>query len=101
MSITIPERSHQQRMDALELANRIRIGCADLKREIRAGRLTVRGVLLAPPEYAAHMKILDLLLAAPGVGPVKAMRTLRHAGISPVKTVGGLTERQCLELIGG
>lgn len=98
MSVVIPERSLQQRMEALARGNRIRIGRADIKREIRSRRLTVLGVLEAPPEFSLGMKVLDLLLASPGVGPVRASRLLQRLQISPVTTVGGLTERQRLEL---
>jgi hypothetical protein len=43
-------------------------------------------------------RIFDLLLAMPTMGRVKVNRVLNVCRISPSKTVGGLTERQRVEL---
>jgi hypothetical protein len=100
MDQTAPARSLQQRMAALEHANRIRMARAQLKRDIVARRARAVDVLTAPPEWAHTMRVLDLLLAIPKVGRVKAMRMLNRHGISPSKTLGGLTVRQFDALLG-
>lgn len=94
-----PERSLQQRMDALQEANRIRSYRAVVKREIKAGRRSIIDELVEVHELMATMKVLDLLLAVPKVGRVKAMKVLNRERISPSKTVGGLSERQRLALV--
>ena len=62
-----PERSLTQRMDALKRANEIRTRRARLKRDLKAGRTQIHGLLLDPPEYLLTAKVFDLLLAVPEV----------------------------------
>ena len=94
-----PERSLTQRMDALKRANEIRTRRANLKRELKAGRSQIHGLLLDPPEYLQTAKVFDLLLAVPKYGRVKVNRILTQCRISPSKTLGGLSERQRGELV--
>jgi S13-like H2TH domain len=97
--LSLPERSLNQRMDALARANRIRIKRAELKRDLKAGRLSIQALLLNPPEYLETAKVFDLLLAVPKYGRVKTNKILAHCRISPSKTIGGLSERQRSELV--
>ena len=94
-----PERSLTQRMDALRRANEIRTRRATLKRELKAGRTQIHGLLLDPPEYLLTAKVFDLLLAVPKYGRVKVNRILTQCRISPSKTIGGLSQRQRAELV--
>ena len=95
-----PARSLDQRMDALNRANDIRVKRARLKRDLKEGRARVEDVLLDPPEYVSTAKVFDMLMAVPKFGRVKATRFLNQCRISQSKTVGGLSERQRAELIG-
>ena len=94
-----PERSHIQRMDALQRANDIRTRRAKLKRDLRAGHVAIHSLLSEPPEYLETAKVFDMLLAVPKYGRVKANKVLQQCRISPSKTVGGLSERQRGELV--
>ena len=98
-SSTAPERSLNQRMDALARANQIRIKRAQLKRDLKAGRLSIHTLLLQPPEYLETAKVFDMLLAVPKYGRVKVNKILVQCRIAPSKTIGGLSERQRTELI--
>ena len=75
-SAAAPERSLDQRMDALRRANDIRTARAKLKKDLKAGKASI-------PKY----------------GRVKANRILNQCRISPSKTIGGLSERQRTELV--
>lgn len=97
--MTAPARSLEQRMVALRRANEIRTRRAQLKRDLRAGSVDVADVLADPPEYVRAAKALDILLAVPGVGAVKARALLRGLRISDSKTVGGLSGRQADALV--
>lgn len=99
-AISPPERSHQQRMDALRRANDIRMRRARLKRDLKAGRVDLASLILDPPEYLETAKLWDLLLAVPKWGRVKVNRLVNQCRISPSKTVGGLSERQRHEIVG-
>ncbi len=87
-------------MDALKRANDIRVQRAQLKKDLKAGRVQVEAILIDPPEYVETAKVFDMLMAVPKFGRVKAARFLNQCRISQSKTVGGLSERQRTELIG-
>ena len=95
----VPERTKDQRMNALRKANDIRSRRAQLKRDLKAGKAKVETLLLDPPEYVLSAKTFDMLLAVPKLGRVKANRILTQCRISPSKTIGGLSERQRGELV--
>ncbi|MEA2209823.1 MAG: hypothetical protein QOF54_2300 [Solirubrobacteraceae bacterium] len=86
-------------MDALARANQIRIKRAQLKRDLKSGRLSIHLLLLEPPEYLETAKVFDMLLAVPKYGRVKVNKILSQCRISPSKTLGGLSERQRGELV--
>lgn len=96
--IVTPERTHEQRMDALGHANEIRTARKQLKWDVKAGRRSVVAVLTMPPEYAENMKAFDLLMATPKYGRVKVSKALRVAQVSQSKTLGGLSVRQRVAL---
>jgi len=94
-----PERTQQQRMDALRRANDIRSERARLKERLRTGDMAIIEVLSDPPLCVHTAKVLDLLLAVPKYGRVKANKVLERCRISPARTVNGLTPRQRKELV--
>jgi hypothetical protein len=94
-----PERSLVQRMDALQRANQIRTRRAQLKRDLKGGRISIHDLLRDPPDYLETAKVFDMLLAVPKYGRVKVNKILVTCRISPSKTIGGLSERQRNELV--
>ena len=94
-----PERSLLQRMDALQRANEIRTRRAQLKKDLKGGRVSIHTLLTEPPEYVETAKVFDMLLAVPKYGRVKANKILQQCRISPSKTIGGLSQRQRTELV--
>jgi len=99
-----PDRSHHQRQLALAQANDIRSFRASFKRDLKLcedtdlSRKRVAEIVMDPPPKMVTMKVIDLLVACPKVGPTKANRMIRKAVLSPSKTLGGLTQRQRLSL---
>ena len=98
-TVAAPERSLVQRMEALQRANEIRTARAQLKRDLRAGRKSIHGLLTDPPTYVETAKVYDILQAVPKYGRVKVNKILTQCRISPSKTIGGLSERQRTELV--
>ncbi len=94
-----PERSLDQRMDALRRANDVRVRRAQLKKDLKDGRVRIQTILGDPPEYVETAKVIDILMAVPKFGRVKAARFLNTCRNSQTKTVGGLSDRQRAELI--
>jgi hypothetical protein len=99
MQAQAPERSLDQRMDALRRANEIRVRRAQLKKDLKAGHARIQDILREPPDYVSTAKVFDMLVAVPKFGRVKATRFLNQCRISQSKTVGGLSDRQRTELV--
>lgn len=97
VDMVVPERSLEQRMVALNEANRIRSHRARLKVGLGAGRVSPREVLADPD--CGTMKVIVLLVALPKIGRVKANKILSATRCSPSKTLDGLTDRQRRELL--
>jgi hypothetical protein len=95
----VPERTHDQRMRALRRANEIRSKRAQLKRDLKGGKVKIEALLRDPPDYVMSAKAFDMILAVPKYGRVKANKILSQCRISPSKTIGGLSERQRGELV--
>jgi hypothetical protein len=97
--VQAPLRSLDQRMEALRRANEIRVRRAQLKKDLKAGSARIEDILSDPPAYVETAKVIDILMAVPKFGRVKAARFLNQCRISQSKTVGGLSERQRTELV--
>src|SRR5688572_24693281 len=94
-----PERSLEQRLEALNRANDVRTARARLKKDLKAGRRSIDSLLVHPPDFILTMKLFDLLLHVPKWGRVKVTKALKETRISPSKTIGGMSERQRFELL--
>ena len=94
-----PERTSQERLSALEEANRVRFARADAKRDLRSGDLGIYDLLMDPSEELKGAKVEEMLLAVRGMGRVKVTRLMREAGVSRSKTLVGLTHGQRDRLI--
>ncbi len=99
MVVNAPARTLEQRLSALERANEIRVTRAAWKRDVKAGRASVRELVQDPPWWAASMKVHDALMVMPKLGRVKVGRMLARQSISPSKTIGGMTGRQRLAIV--
>ena len=89
-----PERTSQQRLSALEEANRIRFTRAEVKRNLKSGERNICDLLMDPSEELKGAKVEEMLLAVRGLGRTKVTRVLRESGISRSKTLVGLTHGQ-------
>jgi hypothetical protein len=89
-------RSPERRMIALKQANQVRGLRAKLKQDLRQGAVRLEQILATRADYLASAEVIDLLVAVPKIGSVKAGRLLTVARISPSKTVGALSGRQRL-----
>jgi hypothetical protein len=87
-----------QRLRALERANRVRVARAELKRHLRHGEVAAGDAILRGSRDTDTMTVADLLLCQPGWGPTRCSRMLRSVALPQRKTLGSLTERQRLML---
>jgi hypothetical protein len=98
MHETAQTPSGPQRLRALEQANAIRLARAELKRQIAVGDASVADVILNCPESARKWTISELLMAQRRWGITRCRKFLDRNGISEIKAIGALTERQRLML---
>ena len=70
-----------------------------MKCDLKAGRCSAVALIADPPDWAHAMKVLDVVIAMPKVGPVKAAKLLSATVISAHKTLQGLSPRQRAALI--
>src|SRR5438445_10133073 len=81
-------------MQAREMANRVRLARAELKRQVAGCQLTAAEVVVTCPMEAESMNISDLLLSQRRWGRTRCRKFLTSIQMSENKTIGSLTERQ-------
>lgn len=91
--------SREDLMANLERANVVRSRRARLKEHISAGDLRVSEVLLADKVHLRTMKVADLMLAVPNLGPAKVNSAFRALRISPSVTLENFAHSRRLELL--
>ncbi len=91
-----PSLSPEQRQAALDKAGAARRARAELKERLKMGSITLAELLdqAADDEVIAKMKVLAVLESLPGVGKVKARRTMAEVGIADTRRVRGLGDQQ-------
>ncbi len=83
-----------QRLKALEQANQVRLARAELKRRITDGDVSAAEVILSCPDGAQRWTVSELLRAQRRWGATRCRKFLERNGISEIKSIGSLTERQ-------
>lgn len=91
-----PQLTPEQRAAALEKAGIARRARAELKEKLKLGLVNFPELLeqAAGDEIIGKMKVLAVLESLPGVGKVKARRTMDDIGISETRRVRGLGVQQ-------
>ena len=91
-----PQLSPDDRAKALAKAAEARRARAELKERLKMGSLSLAELLeqVDSSEVVAKMKVLAVLESLPGVGKVRARRTMEAIGISETRRLRGLGEQQ-------
>jgi hypothetical protein len=91
-----PVLTPEQREAALAKAAEARRARAELKERLKMGSLTLPQLFSQADDddHVGKMKVLAVLEALPGVGKVKARRTMEEIGIADTRRVRGLGEQQ-------
>lgn len=91
-----PVLSPEQRASALEKAGIARRARAELKERLKLGSVTLAEVLKQgeTDDLVGKTKVLAVLESLPGVGKVKARRTMEKIGIADTRRVRGLGTQQ-------
>jgi hypothetical protein len=91
-----PQLSPEQRAAALQKAGEARRARAELKERLKLGTLTLAELLgqADSSELVGKTKVLAVLESLPGVGKVKARRTMEEIGIAETRRLRGLGVQQ-------
>jgi hypothetical protein len=91
--------ANQQRHDALDHANAIRLGRAGIRRKLHARELTAAQVLADPPASVLSWPVGDMLSCQWRWGDKRTRTFLGLAGVSWHREIRMLTERQIKALV--
>src|SRR5438034_4273739 len=96
-----PTLTPEQRQAALDKAAAARRERAELKDRLKMGTVNLKELFAQSEsnEVLGKMKILAVLESLPGVGKVKARRTMDDIGISETRRVRGLGDQQRAKLL--
>lgn len=96
-----PVLTPEQRQAALEKAAVARRARSELKEQLKMGSLPLLELFekADADEIVGKMKVVAALESLPGVGKVKARRTMEQIGISDSRRLRGLGEQQRKSLL--
>ena len=97
--MALPQLTDEQRKEALEKAAQARHERAELRENIKSGKVTLEEVLNSDDPIASRMKVSALIESLPGYGKAKANKIMEDLGISPSRRVKGLGARQREQLL--
>lgn len=98
--MAIPRLTAAERSEALAKAQQMRSRRAEVRRELKEGKLTLEKVLAqADDEIIGKMRVKYLLESLPQVGKITAAKLMQEVGIDEVRRVQGLGSRQKAELL--
>lgn len=99
-TMAIPQLSAEARAEALEKAKAARIRRAEVREELKSGKLTVEQVLdMKDDPIVGRMKVSTLIETMPGYGKAKAEKVMRELQIAESRRLRGLGERQRAALL--
>ena len=98
--MAIPKLSPEERSKALQKAQQIRSQRMEVRKQLKAGKLSLASVLnAAENEVYAKMRVKYLLESLPQVGKITAAKIMEEIGIDDARRVQGLGSRQKTQLL--
>jgi signal recognition particle GTPase len=96
-----PQLTDEQRQAALAKAAEARRARAEVKEKLKMGSLKLSDLLdqAGQDDMIGKMKVVAVLESLPGVGKVKARRTMEEIGISETRRLRGLGDQQRKSLL--
>ncbi len=98
--MALPTLTPEQRTQALAKAAEARKKRAELKGELKSGKLQLKDVLSrSGDDIVGKMKVSNVLESLPGVGKVRAQKLMEELDISASRRVRGLGAKQREQLL--
>ena len=100
MATNIPQLSDAERKAALEKAKEARIKRAEVRDQLKTGKLTLKEVIdMKDDPIVGRMKVATLIETLPGFGKAKAAKIMAELQIAESRRLRGLGERQYAALL--
>jgi hypothetical protein len=90
----LPTLNEEQRREALAKAAEARRKRAEIKAQLKAGKLNLPELLSRDDDVVGKMKVSNVLESLPGVGKVRAGKLMEKLDISASRRVRGLGTKQ-------
>jgi DNA uptake protein ComE-like DNA-binding protein len=98
--MALPTLTPEQRAQALQKAAEARRKRAELKQQLKSGKVTLGDVLdRSGEDVVGKMKVANVLESLPGVGKVRAQKIMEELDISASRRVRGLGAKQREQLL--
>ena len=98
--MSIPTLSPEERSKALAKAQQIRSQRMEVRKQLKAGSLTIYDILAdVDNEIYAKMRVKYLLESLPQIGKITAAKLMEEIGIDEARRVQGLGSRQKAQLL--
>lgn len=102
--MAIPQLTPEERKEALEKAKAARIKRAEVREQLKTGKISLEDVLAMKDDpIVGRMKVSTLIETLPGYGKAKSEKVMNELHIAESRRLRGLGERQqaaLLELLG-
>ena len=96
----IPQLTQEERKAALEKAKAARIKRAQVREDLKSGKITIEQALAMKNDpVVGRMKVLTLIETRPGYGKAKAEKVMAEVHIAESRRLRGLGERQQAALL--
>lgn len=98
--MALPQMTEEQRKEALEKAKETRKKRAEVRTNIKAGKLSAKDALAKrdDPIYG-KIKVAQFIESFPGYGKAKAEKIMAEIGIAEGRRLAGLGEKQVAALV--
>lgn len=98
--MAVPKISAEDRAKALEKAQQVRKQRAELREQMKAGKLSIKEVVDKKDDaIVGGMRVKYVLESLPGIGKVRAKEIMDQVRIDESRKVKGLGSRQIADLL--
>ena len=98
--MSLPKLTDEEKLHALEKAQRMRRQRAEIREQLKSGKITLQDVLSqADDDVVGRMRVSYLLQSLPQIGKVTSRRIMEEIGIHENRRVRGLGHRQVEALL--
>ena len=98
--MALPSLTPEQRAQALAKAAEARKKRAEIKQQLKSGKVTLTDILQrSGDDTVGKMKVSNVLESLPGVGKVRAQKIMEELDISVSRRVRGLGAKQRQQLL--